>query len=160
MLRYVLAALVLTGCNANHGGAVTTPFIATGVWSSPAGYRLSIREDRTYEFCDSSSCYNGKYVEETKDYVVLKDFFALPSTARFVELAELEPPCRSDSCGRLSSGIEVHATDLQFTSTVAAVDRARKCGERVCTIMGNVETPRGILYKVPEPSGSGSSSQN
>ncbi len=104
---------------------------------------------------DGSSCDRGRYVAAAKDYVVLKDFFASPSTRRFIELSELEPPCQSGRCSQMPSGHEVDAADLVFFSAVASVDRKRKCGERICTIMGNVESARGILYKLAEPSGGG-----
>jgi hypothetical protein len=122
-------------------------FSAYGVWTSPAGFTLTIRRDGTYEFCDGGLCQSKDYGRVDDGYFILKGFFRLSPSRRFIELAEKQPPCDFGFCYMSAPEIPVTADDLEFFDSVSSKDAPDICGDKECTIVGNVEAMGGLLLK-------------
>lgn len=136
-----------TACTQAPPSRAMPPFSVYGVWKSPAGFTLTIRPNRTYQFCDAGVCQEQIYDEVDQDELILKDFFNLPASRRFTELAEPWPQCFKAICYTLPSGTPVTPHDLAFFDSVADQDAPGICGDRECTIVGNVEAMGGLLLK-------------
>lgn len=152
MRRGILIGLsfLCGACAGNPHQAPSNGFSVYGNWESPAGFKLSIRRNGTYEFCDGQRCQSGEYTKQDDTYVVLKSFFRLTASQRFIELADAQPPCGRGVCHRLPSGVAVSADDLEFFDSVADKDAQRTCGTRECTVVGNVETEGGLLFRATD----------
>ena len=148
MKKLAIALLALSwSCAQAPPDRFLPPFSPYGVWLSPAGFKLTIRRDRTYQFCDGHVCHEQVYDPLGQDELILKDFLSLPVSRRFIKLADVWLECYKAICYKLPSGTSVTPRDLVFYDSVADRDASRVCGDKECTVVGNVETKDGVLLK-------------
>lgn len=150
MLKFLLPiAIILTGCEATGGNtARDLSFSPIGTWSSDDGFSLEIKDNMTYTACDNGRCNSGTYVKESSGALIVKDFLLMESSKRFANEAEITNPCGEEkTCADSSGTSKISSNDLYFYDSVAPDDRARKCGNTYCVVLGNIETAKGTLRR-------------
>lgn len=148
-----IALFVLAAC-ARPVTSDKRPFNPVGTWQSVDGFTLKIDGRGHYTACVGSQCAGGDYyrLSAAPDEVVLKDFFKLDTTQRFIAQSEADTANGDGSQNPCGGAHQDHdgwcRNDLVFFDSVAPQDEAATCGDRDCTVVGNVESERGTLYRV------------
>jgi hypothetical protein len=151
MIRAVTSLLLsieLLACAPSAGVSNDGHFDPVGVWQSRDGFVLKIEPNGRYQACSSGICVNGVYDTLVGgDELALRGFMKLTPAQAFIAESEAYDPTKK-ACGDLRSKTDWCRDDLVFFDSVADRDAASVCGQRECTVIGNVETDRGVLYRV------------
>lgn len=148
MLRLVITAMLVASCQGpSLSEHVVKEVSLYGLWESKDGFSIEIKDNGQYLVCDGDKCSSKPYFRVSESYVILREFFNLELSKRFINYADIQRSCVEQLCNGPLKDVKVSSTDLEVVDNVSDSDQSRKCGLSECVILGDVEMARGTLYK-------------
>jgi hypothetical protein len=109
-----------------------------GEWRSAQGYSVTLRQDRSFRFCDGAACFDGRFRNPGGIAIELEDFFRHPEASRFVTEAKIFD-------GVSPNSIFYPGKNLDFTVT-SDNNRSNWCGGNICVLYGSVESSDNVVF--------------